>query len=138
MADDDRGLPDLADRLDHLFTTVRRPGGRDLWSNEQAALELGRLRTPMSAAYLSQLRHGKRNNPSARHLDALATLFAVPITYFFDSGSADDTDHDLLLSSALQDPDIRVIALRAHGLSPGALDCVKRIVDHFRGVEQLP
>lgn len=138
MADSDGGMPDLADRLDHLFRTVPRPGGLSLWSNEQASVELARQGTPMSAAYLSQLRNGKRDNPSARHLNALASLFAVPISYFFDSDVAEKINNDLKLLSAIRDSDVQAIALRAHGLSPEGLASVKGIIDHIRKVEQLP
>lgn len=138
MADSDGGLPDLAQRLDHLFRTVPRPGGRGLWSNEQASAELARQGTSMSAAYLSQLRNSKRDNPSARHLNALAALFAVPISYFFDAETAEKINNDLRLLSAIRDSDVQAIALRAHGISPEGLASVKGIIDHIRKVEQLP
>jgi hypothetical protein len=138
VADSDAGMPDLAERLDHLFKTVPRPGGRGLWSNEQASMELARQGTSMSAAYLSQLRNGKRDNPSARHLNALAGLFAVPISYFFDADTAEKINNDLRLLAAIRDSDVEAIALRAHGLSPEGLASVKGIIDHIRKVEQLP
>jgi transcriptional regulator with XRE-family HTH domain len=138
VADSDGGMPDLAERLDHLFRTVPRPGGRGLWSNEQASIELARQGTAMSAAYLSQLRNGKRDNPSARHLNALASLFAVPISYFFDADTADKINNDLRLLSAIRDSDVQAIALRAHGISPEGLASVRGIIDHIRRVEQLP
>jgi len=138
VADSDGGMPGLAERLDHLFRTVPRPGGRELWSNEQAAAELARQGTSMSAAYLSQLRNGKRDNPSARALGALAALFAVPINYFYDQDIAEKINNDLRLLSAIRDADIEAIALRAHGLSPEGLASVKGIIDHIRKVEQLP
>ena len=132
------GIPDLAERLDHLFTTVPRPDGRGRWSNEQASAELERRGTSMSAAYLGQLRHGRRNNPSAQHLNALAGLFPVPISYFFDSLAAGNVEDGLLLAAALRNGDVRTITVRAHGLSPGGLVCVQAIIDHIRRVEQLP
>ena len=76
-------MPDLADRLNELFRTVRRPDSTDLWNNETAAYEISRSGPSVSAAYLSQLRTGKRINPSARHLAALAALFGVPMEFFF-------------------------------------------------------
>lgn len=131
-------MPDLAGRLDLLFTTVPGPGGRGRWSNENASAELGRHGISISAAYLSQLRHGKRDNPSARHLNALAGLFSVPISYFFTSGGAELTASDLLLSAAIRDRDVRAIALRVQGLSPEGRAIVKATIDHIRKVEQLP
>lgn len=138
MGDGDGGMPDLAERLNHLFRTVPRPGGRAMWTNEQAAAALTQQGTPMSGAYLSQLRTGKRDNPSARALGAIAALFAVPVTYFYDAETAAKIDNDLKLLSAIRDSDVLAIAQRAHGLSPEALASVKGIIDHIRTLEQLP
>lgn len=132
------GPPELAERLDVLFRTVVPPGGHGRWSNEQASAELTRQGTPTSAAYLSQLRHGKRVNPSARILGALAELFRVPVGYFFDQATAERIDENLPLLSALQDPEVVAVALRARGLSPGGLACVRGIIEHFRTIERLP
>ena len=117
MGDSDGGMPDLAERLNHLFATVPRPDRQGYWTNEQAAAELARLGTPMSHAYLSQLRTGKRDNPSARHLAAIAELFAVPMEYFFNTEIADKIDADLRLLAAIRDSGVKGVALRAHGAS---------------------
>ena len=138
MGDGAGGMPDLAERLNHLFRNVPRPGGRAMWTNEQAAAALTQQGTPMSGAYLSQLRTGKRDNPSARALGAIAALFAVPVTYFYDADTAAKIDNDLKLLSAIRDSDVLAIAQRAHGLSPEALASVKGIIDHIRTLEQLP
>lgn len=138
MVDNDGGMPNFAELLDHLFKTVPGPGGKGHWSNEQAAAELARLGTPMSGAYLSQLRHGKRLNPSARSVGALATLFAVPVTYFYEIETAEKINKDLRLLSAIRDSNVESLALRARGLSPKAIDNLKGIIDHIRELERLP
>jgi len=81
-------MPRLAAQLNHMFATVPRPSGRELWTNEDAAAAMTEAGVAISAVYLSQLRTGKRDNPSARHLAAIARLFAVPVEYFFDAGNS--------------------------------------------------
>ena len=138
MGDNDGGMPDLGSRLNHLFATVPRPDREGYWTNEQASAELGRQGTPMSHAYLSQLRTGKRDNPSARHLAAIAALFGVPMEYFFDSDVADKINADLRLLIAVRDSGVQGIAMRVHGLSPASLASLEGVIDQIRKLERLP
>jgi hypothetical protein len=131
-------MPRLADQLDHLFATVPRPDGRALWTNEDAAAAITEAGVPTSTAYLSQLRTGKRDNPSARHLAAIARLFAVPMDYFFDRELADRIDADLRLLTAIRDAGVQTIALRAHGLSAASMSGVADMIEHIRQLERLP
>lgn len=134
----DPGLPDLADQLNHLFTSVRTPQGVPRWNNETASLEISTSGLTVSAAYLSQLRNGKRLNPSARHLAALADLFGVPMEYFFQAQRRSTIDADLQLLTALRDAGARKLALHAQGLSPASISNVLGIIDQFRRLENLP
>ena len=138
MGDSDGGMPDLAPRLNHLFATVPKPDRNGYWTNEQASAELGRQGTSMSHAYLSQLRTGKRDNPSARHLAAIAALFGVPMEYFFDTEVADKINADLRLLVAVRDSGVQGVAMRAHGLSPASLASLEGIIDQVRRLERLP
>ena len=72
---DDR--PVMAVRLDTLFKTVR-PKGRH-WTNAEVAEELKRANPDLKVGgvYLSQLRTGKRSNPSPDLLAAVARFFGV-------------------------------------------------------------
>jgi transcriptional regulator with XRE-family HTH domain len=90
-----------------------------------------------SAAYLSQLRTGKRDNPSARHLAAIAGLFRVPMEYFFDEDLAARIDADMKLLVAVREAGVQTIALRAHGLSTAGLTGVADIIEHIRRLEQV-
>lgn len=138
MVDTVSGVPGLADRLNRLFASVSRPGGRGLWTNEKASSALHGMGAGMSGAYLSQLRNGKKTNPSARHLAAVAELFGVPMAYFFDMGAAEQVDADLPLLTAVRDPAVRRLALRAHGLSPESITSLIGIMDQARKFEGLP
>jgi hypothetical protein len=131
-------MPSLAEQLQRLFATVPRPGGRDYWMNEEAAAAITAAGTAISPGYLSQLRTGKRDNPSARHLAAIARLFEVPIEYFFDPEVAEKIDADLRLLTAVRDAGVQGIALRAQGLSQKSLEGLAGMIEHIRYLEQLP
>lgn len=133
----DGGLPRLATQLNHLFATVPKPGG-GLWTNQEAAASMSTAGVTTSAAYLSQLRNGKRDNLSARHLAALAHLFAVPMEYFFDPALAERINADLQLLTAVRDAGVQTLALRAQGLSPESLSGVADMIEHIRRLEGRP
>lgn len=68
----------LADRIDRLFQVVRRPNGEQHSHEEVARACRETTGETFSAAYLWQLRTGRRDNPTKRHLEALAGFFQVP------------------------------------------------------------
>lgn len=138
MDDANGGVEGLAERLNHLFSTIPRPDGRGLWTNEQASAALAAAGTYMSGPYVGQLRSGKRNNPSARNLAAIARLFAVPVDYFFDDDAAARIDADLRLLAAVRDSGVQSVALRAQGLSEESLASLAGIIEQVRKFERLP
>ncbi|MGH3829239.1 MAG: helix-turn-helix domain-containing protein [Pseudonocardiaceae bacterium] len=79
--------PTLAEKINYLFEKVRpRDGGKREYSNEHVATEIGRASgVTISQSYIWQLRKGKKDNPTLKHLQALADFFGVPAAYFFDS-----------------------------------------------------
>lgn len=136
MVKQNEGMPDLAGRLNHLFATMPRPEG-GLWTNDDAAAAINGSGVYLSGAYLSQLRTGKRNNPSARHLAAIARFFEVPVDYFFDPEVTARIDEQLELLGTMRDSAISKIALRAKGLSAGGLSGVAGMVEYIRQQEGL-
>ena len=138
MNEPDGGVPGLADRLNHLFSTVPKPGGKGYWTNEQAAAAVTAAGTRMSDAYIGQLRNGKRQNPSARNLAAIAELFAVPVDYFFNSDVSAKIDADLRLLTAIRDGGIQGLALRAQGLSAETISSLADIIEQVRKAQNLP
>ena len=138
MNEPDGGVPGLADRLNHLFATVPKPGGKGYWTNEQAAAAVTAAGTRMSDAYIGQLRNGKRQNPSARNLAAIAELFAVPVDYFFNSDVSAKIDADLRLLTAIRDGGIQGLALRAQGLSAETISSLADIIEQVRRAQNLP
>lgn len=85
----------FAQRLNRLFDTVYPPGKRRPYSSAEAVTSVRAAGTPMSAPYLSQLRSGKRDNPSTATIQALAMFFGVDVAYFSDDDYADRLDREL-------------------------------------------
>ena len=134
---DQRRDRSLAEKLDHLFATVH-PGGRGGYSFEEAAAGISSHGVAtISASYLWQLRRGLRDNPTKRHIEALAAFFGVPPAYFFDEEVASRVDAELGLAAALRDPGVRSVALRLSGLSGRSLGAITAIVDQARMLEGM-
>ena len=129
---------DLAAKVDHLFRTVRPRGGGEYSFEEVAEAIRAKGGPTISATYLWQLRRGKRDNPTKRHVEALAGFFGVPPAYFFDDEEAERIDAELALLDALRDAPVRQIALRANGLSAKSLETIAEMVDRVRELEGLP
>jgi transcriptional regulator with XRE-family HTH domain len=65
----------------------------------------------MSPAYIQQLATGKRINPKIHYVKALAELFAVPVSYFFDVQEAEAAERP-------PRDEAKLMAMRAQELSP--------------------
>ncbi|MEU0400035.1 helix-turn-helix domain-containing protein [Streptomyces sp. NPDC006197] len=126
----------LADKLNHLFHTVT-PGGRRPYSTEEVARSITLSGVPISASYIWLLRKGHRDNPTLRHVEALAQFFGVPPNYFFESGAENKLAADLRLMAALKDTGVQAIALRASGLSAKSLDSITEVIQRVRELEGL-
>ncbi|MFN8632891.1 MAG: helix-turn-helix domain-containing protein [Chloroflexota bacterium] len=128
----------LSQKLDHLFRTVH-PSERGEYTFEEVAEEIRARGGPtISATYIWQLRKGLRDNPTKKHLEALADFFGVPPAYFFDNDAATRIDAELALLVALRDGSVRQLALRAFGLSPSSLKTIASMVERVRELEGLP
>jgi transcriptional regulator with XRE-family HTH domain len=128
----------LAEKLNLLFRTIH-PRGRGEYSSEEVAAAIRARGGPtISGTYLWQLRKGIRDNPTKKHLEALADFFGVSPAYFFDDEAASWVDAELRLLTALRDASIRRIALRAAGLSPESLLTIAEMVRRVRELEGLP
>jgi transcriptional regulator with XRE-family HTH domain len=127
----------LADKIDHLFTVIHPAKGE--YSYEQVSKAIQERGGPtISAAYVWQLRKGMRDNPTKRHLEALADFFGVPPSYFFDEDAAHRVDAELELLAALRDGGVRDVALRASGLSEDSLTTIRAMIEQARRLEGLP
>ena len=128
----------LSSRLDHLFRMVH-PKDRGPYTPAEVAEAVNQAagERVISSTYVWQLRTGRRDNPTQRHLSALAAFFGVSPTYFFDET---ETDRDVVppeLAAALQDDGVRDMALRAAGLSERSLRAIRDMIESARAVEGL-
>jgi transcriptional regulator with XRE-family HTH domain len=138
MADPQPDGRTLAQRLDHLFRTVH-PRHRGPYSYAEVAKAMEERGGPtISATYIWQLRTGLRDNPTKRHLEALADFFGVSPAYFFDDAEAARVDARLLLLTMLRHTGARQIAARLPGLSANSIEVLAEMVAHLRQLEGLP
>jgi transcriptional regulator with XRE-family HTH domain len=127
----------LAEKIDRLFATVHPAKGE--YTHEDVASAIRDAGGPtISATYLWQLRKGHRDNPTKRHLEALASFFGVSPAYFFDDEAAERIDAELDLLAAMRDASVRQVALRASGLSPESLGAIADMIERVRKLEGLP
>lgn len=137
MATDQPNVRTLADRLNHLFATIHPPG-RGPYTNAEVEDAIRGAGGSISEQYIHLLRNGKRDNPTYKHLEALAKFFDVPVAYFFDDSVAETYSAELRLLGALRDARVRNVALRAATLSPQALNAIAGVLEQLRVLEQLP
>lgn len=116
----------FAEKLNHLFKTIKRPNGRK-HTNAEVAAAAGCTRE-----YISALRHGKRPPPTGNIISAIAEFFSVPPSYFFSDEMSEkiNTQMDLILAlAALKDSDARIAALRTIAdVAPEELPKVTRAI----------
>ena len=107
-------MPDrsLAEKLDALFLA------RGDTSLEDVARAIRQAGGPtISASYLWLLRTGQRDNPTIRHVEALARYFGVAPVHFFAACPPGAATGDAEGLAAIRSPDVRRLAVRAAGLS---------------------
>ena len=133
MAADEAGA--LARKIDRLFKTVHPRGNAEFSYREVAKAIEDRSGPTISSSYLHALRVGVKDNPTKRHLEALADFFGVPPAYFFDDEQAASIEAQLELLAALRDAGVRHLALRAKELSPESLEMIREVVERTRKIE---
>ncbi|WP_189081844.1 helix-turn-helix domain-containing protein [Mangrovihabitans endophyticus] len=120
----------LAEKLNHLFATVK-PAGRSSFTNAEVA-----AMTDLSPSYIGYLRTGERDNPTMQTLEALGKCFGVPAAYFYDDEAAtriEDQLHQLqrmaALNEALKRDGVQRLATRMGELSDGGIAAITQLVD---------
>ncbi|UGY91963.1 helix-turn-helix domain-containing protein [Streptomyces gobiensis] len=145
----------IAQKLDHLIGTVHPPGRGPLSYMEIAERikeKAGPGGQTVSHATIQKIRKGEITDPKVSTLTVIAGFFGVPVTYFFDDTVADRVDAKLAkvrerveltqaqreLVDILGDGDVRDVAVRMNGLSPGSLRAIRGVIDQARRLEGLP
>ncbi|SFP71052.1 Transcriptional regulator, contains XRE-family HTH domain [Amycolatopsis arida] len=134
----------LADKLNHLFVYKTPRDGQE-YSNEQVANAISAQGdVKISQSYIWQLRKGKKDNPTFKHLQALAAFFGVPVSYFFDDEVTDRVDQQLQalkseqrrLNEIAASSEAQLMAMRAGELSPSRRRLVMELLDVVYREEQ--
>jgi transcriptional regulator with XRE-family HTH domain len=116
----------LADKLNYLFAHHTARDGQEYTNEQVAAAICARGKATISQSYIWQLRKSKKDNPTYKHLQALAGFFGVPVSYFFDDEVTDRVNQQLetlrseqvRLQELAESHDVRLMAMRAGELSP--------------------
>jgi transcriptional regulator with XRE-family HTH domain len=127
----------LAQKIDQLFQTMH-PGDRGEYSYEEVAERIREQGTQISASYIWMLRKGQQDNPSKKHLEAIATFFGVPVAYFFDVAVAAGIDAELELLAAMREAEVQDIALRAAELTPAGRRIIAEMITQLRQMQDEP
>lgn len=100
----------FAERLDHLFATIRPNGLQREYTNVEVAHAVG-----VSDMYVGLLRRGQRSNPSAELVRKLERFFGLTEPYLCndDPDTLGRIDKQLELFRAMRDSGVLPIALRA-------------------------
>jgi len=130
-------LDAFGERLNRLFEVVHPPDRGPYTNQEVAALLRERGGPTLSHVYLWQLRTGRRDNPTRRHLEGLAGFFGVPVAYFFDDETAAKVSEELEIIRRMRESGVQRVAARAAGLSPQSVEQVLATIEHIRRREGL-
>jgi transcriptional regulator with XRE-family HTH domain len=127
----------FGERLNRLFEAVHPPDRGPYTNQEVAALLRERGGPTLSHVYLWQLRTGRRDNPTRRHIEGLAQFFGVPVAYFFDDDTAAKVSEELEIIRRMRESGVQRVAARTAGLSPRSVEQVLATIEHIRRQEGL-
>lgn len=105
-------LSTFGGRLNYLFQTVHPRGQRPFTNDHVAQAIADTQNVEISGNYVWMLRAGKRDNPTLRHIEALARFFGVPATFLVDQRQAERVRAELDKVAELADSSIQHIAQR--------------------------
>ncbi len=92
----------------------------------------------ISVAYIWGLRTGAKDNPTMRHLQALARFFQVSPAYFFDEELTEFPETEVRLLAASRRHTLRRLAATMLGLSDESFDSLLHVACRLRQLEGLP
>ena len=127
----------FADKLAYLIETVHPPD-RGTYSYREIAAGIADHAGAMTAAHINQLVKGKQPHPRIHHVEALASFFGVPVTYFLDDDVTEKIDDQIAQVSAWRDQEARHIAERVVQLKPRDRIAVTNLIDSLRAYDEQP
>lgn len=119
----------LAEKIEYLFAHVHPGKDRPYTLQEVVARARDLGTATISLGFLHALRTGKSANPTVQHLQALASVFNVPVEFFFNDDVTERVIPQLKLLTLLQERGVTSIALRAADLSPAARDTLLAVIE---------
>lgn len=128
----------LAERIDCLFRNHPSPRNREYTYREVASTVSAQNGDKLSPSYVWQLRTGVKENPSMRHIEALARFFGVSPSYFFDSELTELPESELRLLATSKNGLLRPIAVSMLGLSEESLCTIRQLASRLRQLEGVP
>jgi len=128
----------LAEKVDRLFRAKPSPRGKEFTYREVASGISQQDSATFSPAYVWQLRTGVKDNPTMRHLQALARFFEVSPAYFFDEELTKFADGHARVLAAARSDTLQRIAVTLLGLSDDSLNTVLNLASRLRHLESLP
>jgi len=123
---------DIAKRLDLLFRTVTKKGGKEHSYREIEELAGGAT----SSTTIWKLRTGRTRNPSLKTLQALGTAFQVPVAFFFDEDVAPE-DVSKYRHQYRSEQMVEQIALRSYDLDDEGKQAVLNMINWVRKAQGL-
>lgn len=84
----------FGEKLTRLFAVMHRPGEAAM-SDRALARRIRDQGGSISAAYVAELRTGRKTNPSLEHIRQIAQAFGVRPGYFLDDEVAERVDREL-------------------------------------------
>jgi transcriptional regulator with XRE-family HTH domain len=133
----DQGRRSFADKLSYLIQTVHPPE-RGSYSYREIAAGIADHPGAMTAAHINQLAIGKQPHPRIHHVEALASFFGVPVTYFFDDDAAAQIADQITQITVWRDTEARRIAERVVELKPRDRNTVANLIDTLRAYDEQP
>ena len=126
-------MPTLAEKIDLLFKTFRKPDGSQYTYQE---VEEGTGKA-ITGAYVWKLRTGKAENPSYKVLKVLSDFFEVPVSFFFEEEVSEEYLQNLKLATQLREAGVQHIALRAGDLDEAGKRAVMEMIEYVRKAQGL-
>jgi transcriptional regulator with XRE-family HTH domain len=125
-------VDDIAERLDLLFRTVTKEGGKEYSYREIEELAGGAI----TSTSIWKIRTGRTRNPSLKTLQALSAAFEVPVAYFFIEEVTED-DIPAYLQQYRDEKMVEQIALRARDLDDNGKQAILDMINYVRRVQGL-
>jgi transcriptional regulator with XRE-family HTH domain len=122
----------IAQRLNHLFATIRQPNNRK-HTDEQVADHVSTVTgEPCTRQWVADLRKARKRKPELVRLEAIAGFFGVAPRYLFDDEQADAVNQDIQTAQSLKELEVQGLHLRQlQELTPEQVRIVASLINEL-------